>query len=80
MTWNNRIFKHEGEHGASYALHEAFYDNREKPHSWTKEPMCGHFESVDELIESLECMLNDAKRFKDAVLNYIEEPPDYPDA
>jgi hypothetical protein len=70
MTWNNRIFKHVGAGNITYALHETHYDKDGKVDGYTGEPMCGHFESVDELIASLKQMLSDAERSKDDVLDY----------
>lgn len=76
MSWNNRIFRHkfvhrDGSVSYSYAIHEAFYhENKKQPHSWTETAMCGHYDSVDDLIKGLEKMLKDAKRFKNDVLDY----------
>jgi len=70
MHWNNRIFKHVNKHGTTYAIHECYYDEKGKPDGWTNEPMCGHYDTVDDLIGSLEQMLRDAKRSKNDVLDY----------
>lgn len=76
MTWNNRIFKHVdnrpslGGEIITYAIHETHYGADGKVKGWTTDPMCGHFESVDEMIESLEKMLADVKRSKGDILNY----------
>lgn len=80
MGWNNRIFRHvtpfNGEDRVWFALHETYYDDQGKPNGWTKEPMCGGFESIDDMIVSLEMMLRDAKRFQNDVLEYKDEPDD----
>lgn len=75
MTWNNRIFKHTDYHekfGSSeyYQLHETYYDESNKIISWTVDNIAPHGDTVDELIEHLEQMLNDAKRSKDDILDY----------
>ena len=71
MSWNNRIMKQKNEHGEFYGLHEVFYhEYEERSMSWTKNSLIGYFDTVDELIASLELMLKDANRFKDDVLDY----------
>lgn len=74
MHWNNRIFRHEKKYKdiimVTYALHETYYNSRGKPDSWAIDPMCGHFDSVDDLIKGLEMMLRDAKRSRKDVLDY----------
>jgi len=51
VSWNYRIFRHT----YNYALHEAYYDDKRKDgdvvKSWTKDPICGEFESIDDLIK-----------------------------
>jgi hypothetical protein len=74
MGWNYRIMRHADENGDWYGLHEAFYTDG-KPEGWTKDSVIGEFESVEDLVKSLEMMLNDAKRFQDDVLEYTECPP-----
>ena len=68
--WNNRIFKHTNERGTTYALHECYYDEEGMTQGWTDAPECGHYDSPDELIAALEQMLNDARRWKEDVLDY----------
>ena len=79
MSWNNRIIRskhvvtNSKEELDIYGLHEVFYgEYGEQKLMWTKEPMFGYFDSVDELIGSLEIMLKDAKRFKDDILDLEE--------
>jgi hypothetical protein len=77
MSWNNRIFRHKwkatkgvAKH-ETFALHETFYaDDGKTVEGYTEEPMCGHYESVDDLIKGLEQMLSDVKRSKDDILEY----------
>ena len=73
MTWNYRIFKRNYDGETLYELHETFYDKDNKPDSWTKEPEFGPYESACELIEELRVMLEDAKKYKNDVLDYDEE-------
>jgi len=68
MSWNYRILQHRHPAGDTVALHEVFYEEDGSISAWSVEPECGHFESVDELERSLERMLNDVRRFKEAVL------------
>ena len=82
MTWNNRIIRsrhivtNSKEELDIYGLYEVYYDalddNDEPTVMWTKEPMFGYFDSVEELIGSLEMMLKDAKRCKDDILDLEE--------
>lgn len=76
MSWNYRIFRHSprGQED-TYALHEAYYEKGPdgKVEGWTQDSICGHFESVEELISSLELMLKDAKRTRDDILEYQAE-------
>jgi hypothetical protein len=82
MSWNNRIFKHtvkfngkfNREDRVWYGIHETYYDDDGKPDGWTAEPMCGGFDSVDDLIVSLEMMLRDAKKYRNDVLEYKDDP------
>lgn len=68
MSWNYRILQHRHPSGDTVALHEVYYEEDGSIHAWALEPQCGHFTSIDELEGSLEMMLNDVRRFKDAVL------------
>lgn len=76
MNWNNRIFRHgfvhkDGSVSYTYALHEAYYpDGMTIPDGWTENAMCGHYETVDDLLDSLKQMLRDAKRCRNDVLDY----------
>ena len=71
MSWNYRIFKRKYDNETMYELHETFYDDEGKLDSWSKEPEYGPYESVDELIDDLDLMLDDAKRY--CVLDYDKE-------
>ncbi len=82
MSWNNRIFRHvtklNSEDLVWYGLHETYYGDDGKPSSWTKEPLDGGYDSVDDLITSLEMKLNDARKYREQVLEYGEEEPVQP--
>ncbi|QDT55720.1 hypothetical protein Pan44_37660 [Caulifigura coniformis] len=73
MGWNYRIMRHADQNGVWYGLHEAFYTDCQ-PEGWTKDSVIGEFESVEDLVTSLEKMLNDARRFRGDVLEYTEGP------
>lgn len=69
MTWNNRIFKHVANGRICFALHETYYDETTgNIKGWTEQPVSEFSGSIEELIEDLEQKLNDAKKFRDAVL------------
>lgn len=82
MSWNNRIMRRVNKVGDRevilFSLHEVYYTDAGLPKSWTVEPVFGGFESVDDLISSLELMLKDAKRFRDDVLEYDAAPAPNP--
>lgn len=71
MTWNNRIFRKKHPQGDYYEMHETFY-GLDGPDSktWTVDPKVPFGETVDELIECLEQMLNDARKCKEDILDY----------
>jgi hypothetical protein len=62
MIWNNRITKDKN----GYALREVFYEGETK--SWTEDASTEYFDSPEELIRDLEHKLQDAKQFKDDIL------------
>ncbi len=73
MTWNNRIFRRKYDSGnPSFTIHEAYYDANGKLDGWTENAIEPRGESVEELIEHLQQMLNDAKRSKQDILDYDE--------
>jgi hypothetical protein len=60
MDWTYRIIRHPD---GTFALHEAFYDNR-RLSSITAEPVVdARYDSPDELREDLANMLVDAKHY-----------------
>jgi hypothetical protein len=70
MTWNYRIMRRKDWGGAYiYSIHEVYYNNEGIGYT---EPLIDSYESVDELITTLELMLADAKKFKDDVVDYVE--------
>lgn len=78
MTWNNRIFRHRyeakpGEWHDFYEVHEVYYDEEGKVFSHTDNPVSPHGDTVDELIEHIEQILNDVKRSKDDIIEYKED-------
>jgi hypothetical protein len=68
MMWSYRILRRpepREEHGHYLALHEVFYDDDGRVHSWTENPIsfvCGEDEGPEGIIGSLERALRDARR------------------
>lgn len=69
-TGTTASFRHKNPSGDTFALHEVYYDEAGKPAQWTDEPECGHFDSVEELIEAIEQMLRDAKLCAEDILDF----------
>jgi hypothetical protein len=74
MHWNNRVVEHKNERGdVYYQVHEVYYNDDgsiSKELGMTKEAITPTGETVDDLIETLETMLYDAKRSRSDVLCY----------
>ena len=70
MHWNNRIFKHQQGDQIWYSIHETFYDEDGKVELWTQEEISPYGETVDELIEHVEQLLNDIKKSKEDIIEY----------
>ena len=68
--WNNRIMVHPD---GTFGMHEVFYKDG-KPTGWTKDALFGRFDTVEDLVGTLEYMHNDAIRYKDRILRYDMEP------
>jgi len=68
--WNNRIMVHKD---GTFGLHEVFYKDC-KPSGWTVDSLFGRFDTVEDLVATLEYMHNDAIRYKDRILRYDMEP------
>jgi len=75
MYWNNRIFKHITNGEVTYSVHECFYDTNGKTQGWTQNPISiGGYENIDELINDLRQILDDAERCRDKILDFNSEP------
>ena len=64
MTWGYRIIRHSGPRERHLALHEVYYGDDCRVHSWTENPIsfgCGDEEGPEGIIQSLEMALHDAK-------------------
>jgi len=72
MTWNYRIMKHSHRSGDYYAIHECFMNSNGQAHSWTEDEITPSGETPEELIETLEMMLKDAKTY--GALDFNMEP------
>ena len=53
MSWNYRMI--EDSHGG-YAIHEVYYDNSMKPHSWSLHASPVYGETIEEVESCLEMM------------------------
>jgi hypothetical protein len=66
MGWNNRVVKRvtqtsNGKEYVSYGVHEVYYGKDGKESSMTTDSMVGYYDSVEDMIESLELILKDIK-------------------
>ena len=67
MSWNYRPVRKDEYIG----LHETYYNRQHQVHSMTEDCVkLGCYESVDSLIDDLERMLKDTRRFKNDVLDH----------
>jgi len=71
LTWNYRIFKYDDE---SLGLHETFYEGEKIIGYHEKPTIVG--DSVDELLDVLDRMKHDIKRFETFILDYEHEITD----
>ena len=71
--WNYRIIHYDSDKGMGlknhYGLYEVMYNDRGQITAHTEEPEL-LAETPEELIEYLEMMLRDAKKYKDYILDY----------
>lgn len=73
MSWNYRILKHTNKENGNvlYGLYEVYYDQFDLPNGCTENAIDLYgFETVSDLIKTLEMMLKDAKKYKNKILNY----------
>ena len=63
--WNYRIIKN----GETYGLYEVIYNDDKQIAAHSEDPELESHD-VDDLIESLELMLEDAKKYKNNILEY----------
>ncbi len=66
MKWNNRIIERElkASNGTTllYGLHETYYNAAGLVTGFTQEPVTGYYDTVEDLIATLEQQLADAKK------------------
>lgn len=71
--WNYRIIHYDSDKGMGlknhYGLYEVIYNDEGKISAHTEEPEV-IADTPEELIESLEMMLSDAKKYKNKILDY----------
>ena len=77
--WNYRIFRYKNKlkgypDWESFGLHEAYYDDKDKVEGWTEDPIIVG-DSVEELLETLDMMKKDIKRFPE-ILDYEPDKKD----
>lgn len=76
MYWNIRIFKHsvgidqDDKEIFYYAAHETYYDKKDKIESYTKDPIDLRADSVDELIDYVQMILDDLKKTRHQIFDY----------
>ena len=58
MKWNYRVVQHDN---GSYAVHEVYYKKSGSIEYCSNDPVIGPFESLEELLETLTMIKNDAK-------------------
>lgn len=79
MTWNHRVVRHKTKSGEPYiAIHEVFYDSKNKAYTLTKDPVDVGGETIDDLRKQLEQM---TKALDTPILDYdkVPEPGADPD-
>jgi hypothetical protein len=72
MTWNFRIMKTDKGGWISYSIHEVYYDENKNVLGYT-DALTGSNISVEELISDLERQLEDAKKCKDNILDFVPD-------
>ena len=69
-TWNHRVMRHITKYGAYYGVHEVYYDSEGKVDGYTIHPVSVAGESVEEIKEYLQMILNCLDK---DILDYEEE-------
>lgn len=76
MHWNVRIFKHnvgidqDDNPIIYYAAHETYFDKDDKVEGYTEDPIELRADSIGELIDYVEMILDDLKKNKHQILEY----------
>lgn len=55
MSWNYRVMTQDG--GATYGIHEVYYNSKGEHHSWSSEPITPQGDDQTDLKSDLEHML-----------------------
>ena len=76
MSWNNRIFKRDYYGKTLYEIHEVFYNDDGNICTWTDEPEFGPAETIDELIDWIKMIYEDAVKYREDLLDYDSTPQD----
>lgn len=69
MKWNYRVFSKKINGRTYYYLKETYYNDSGEIDSVLEEPETGYWNSVKELRDSLEMMLNDVNKYESRILN-----------
>ena len=69
-TWNHRVMRRVTKYGTYYGVHEVYYDSEGKVDGYTMHPVNIAGESVEEIKEYLEMILNCLDK---EILDYEEE-------
>lgn len=69
-TWNHRVMRRTTKYGTYYGVHEVYYDSEGKVDGYTIHPVSVAGESVEEIKEYLQMILNCLDK---DILDYEEE-------
>lgn len=77
MKWNYRVFRKTINDREWFYIKETYYDETNEPCSVLEDPETGYWETLDQLKESLQMMMNDVEKYQDTIL---DESVLFPDA
>jgi hypothetical protein len=74
LSWNYRIIREDRPDKEEYfAIHEVYYDEKNNVYAWTKDPIDICVDTEKEIIETLEDMLKDAKKYPVLKMSELEK-------
>ena len=73
--WNHKVIKHTTEQEVLYGIHEVFYNDDNSIYAYTEEPVRVYAESIEELREYLQWMMNclDKEVLVDGEVEFVEK-------